>query len=444
MEELRVNGKGMFKYAMTGISIESDFELILNPLLKVFRINARCGISQIELPLYPWSMEGFLDTGEPVFAHKMALTTQGEYFHKDGFYKSLGFEAVEVSIGKDCLVDVCRFWFPNLIIGFDEFTQVDKSVKRILTNLELVYDNQSYIVQFKSLKGLLNVDMVKGPTSTFTVEVSVRKKEGRCSPKTARKIVEMLSFVLSIAYGGSVNWLYAEGEIQQTRVWLAWQDVPFSNKPTRQLIDVRMPYELSSFVKIAYESLLGFRQNEQSALRRLINGIHLSAERLVFPIPFAVLGAVIEDYSNYILSDVSTHYIDKKTRIELLPSFKEFIDTSIMPFLDNDDRNDFEGDDLKQKFSQLVQRNLRTRIYALFKHFEIPYKNDEVRVFVKKRNDAVHGTYRYEARDYMIWTRIASNLDLIVLKQLRYEGPFYDHSTSPVEKRSVKSVLRTS
>ena len=400
MEEFRVNGKGIFKNAMTGISIESDFELILYPLLKVFRINARCGISQIELPLYPWSMEGFLDTGEPVFADKMALTTQGEYFHKDGFYKSLGFEAVEVSIGKDCLVDVCRFWFPNLIIGFDEFTQVDKSVKRILTNLELVYDNQSYIVQFKSLKGLLNVDMAKGPTSTFTVEVSVRKKEGRCSPKTARKIVEMLSFVLSIAYGGSVNWLYAEGEIQQTRVWLAWQDVPFSNKPTRQLIDVRMPYELSSFVKIAYESLLGFRQNEQSALRRLINGIHLSAERLVFPIPFAVLGAVIEDYSNYILSDVSTHDIAKKT--------------------------------------------LRTRICALFEHFEIPYKNDEVRVFVRKRNDAVHGTYRYEARDYMIWTRIASNLDLIVLKQLRYEGPFYDHSTSPVEKRSVKSVLRTS
>ena len=46
MEEFRVNGKGIFKNAMTGISIESDFELILYPLLKVFRSNARCGISR--------------------------------------------------------------------------------------------------------------------------------------------------------------------------------------------------------------------------------------------------------------------------------------------------------------------------------------------------------------------------------------------------------------
>ncbi|NGY93855.1 hypothetical protein F3K44_31290 [Bacillus megaterium] len=51
--------------------------------------------------------------------------------------------------------------------------------------------------------------------------------------------------------------------------------------------------------------------------------------------------------------------------------------------------------------------------------------------FVNKRNAAAHGTYKYTAGDYQIFSGMASLLERILLMEIQYKGPFLDWSKNP-------------
>lgn len=112
------------------------------------------------------------------------------------------------------------------------------------------------------------------------------------------------------------------------------------------------------------------------------------------------------------------------------PLFEKFVQTTIYPLLNVKDIDNFNDSALKQKLSQLVQRNLQKRITSLLEYYSIPFKIDDVRNFVKRRNDATHGSYSYRAGDHEIFTKIASKLEIIILKRLNYYGSYVDRDVS--------------
>lgn len=143
------------------------------------------------------------------------------------------------------------------------------------------------------------------------------------------------------------------------------------------------------------------------------------------------MGSCIEDFVQYAVTEKDTHYIDTTERRKIDPSFAIWVKENIVPLLNDIDKADFNDSGMKQKLSALIQRNLRSRINKLLETYNIEYDQSWVSEFVKKRNSAAHGSYTFEKDDYLIWSRMVSLLERVILKEFNYKGDFIDWSVSP-------------
>ncbi|MBZ9688285.1 hypothetical protein G9F72_018295 [Clostridium estertheticum] len=193
---------------------------------------------------------------------------------------------------------------------------------------------------------------------------------------------------------------------------------------------MRHPH-LTSFIKQTFSVYARFSGEKRKTLERLHSGLHFSSERLVFPAPFTSLGSCIEDFVLCVIPETESHYITKVERRKIDQSFASWVSGNIIPLLGDIDKSDFNESGIKQKLSALIQRNLKSRISNLFKNYNLDYEQDWVSDFVKKRNTAAHGNYVFEKDDYLIWTRMASLLERILLKELDFKGEYIDWSEIP-------------
>lgn len=236
--------------------------------------------------------------------------------------------------------------------------------------------------------------------------------------------------------GGRVSWGTVVGFSDYGEVFRVIRSVPFAPlNPTRQLIMVNLPRYLSQFIQICFPSYINLTREHRDTFKKFIEGIQLSASRLIFPIPYIVLGSAIEEFVSAELEETSSHYVGRADRRRIYPAFKAFLKENVFPLIEQGDIGDFDESGMKQKWSGLLTRNLRSRITNLLDAFEVTYDPESVRSFVKKRNDSAHGNYVYTSADYLIWSQMVALFEQVIFKKLQYKGPYYDWSVSPPEWR---------
>lgn len=267
----------------------------------------------------------------------------------------------------------------------------------------------------------------------------MRKDNEKINYEEAKEVVELFLELSTVAYGGRVTWATCSGIANEEISLRIFRSVPFAPlSPFHQLIRVEHPFYLSKFIKDSFPMYSNLNEEERINFMKLVEGIHFSLFRLTFPAPFVILGSVIEEFSNSELEEKLTHFVNKANRRALFPKFKSFIDENVIEIIDESDRSYFEDGELKQKLSALLQKNLRARILSLLASFQVEYELEWVRQFVKKRNEATHGTYKFAAEDYSIFSKMVALLERVVLTKLQYKGEYLDWSASPPEWKNMQ------
>lgn len=438
-------GNGLFSYK-NDIQLKNDFlsnfelaDLSLKTRMLITTEFESLKRSTSDLPFHPWSLKGTTADGETIEAKAMSLVSTSKGFNKAGPYLRLGFTFRELLVGTFEEFDFVDFFVPNLLIGYDNMSE-DASILNN-TKYNFQYKDNFYLIEFTDLQDSVEryKEIIENEEDLLTIKITIIKLHSLITLEEAKDLAESVFNLCTIAYGDRVTWARLVGFKNGTRRLIIVRNiVPCNLNPFRQLIRVSYPGRLSEFISTSFPHYISLLDDQQLYLNRLIDGIHFSAERLNFPAPFMTLGSAIEDFALQILGDLDTHYVDKATRKQLYSSFEVWIDSYILPLLDEDDKEDFNESGKKQKMSSIVQRNLRSRITNLLNHFNIKFSLDWIRNFVFKRNAAAHGTYKYSNEDYKDWTRVASLLELIVLKYLDFKGEYADWSESSPKWRIMK------
>lgn len=448
MKKNQIIGKGIFKNTDL-YQFKSDFEIDTN--LKVLTKNKKTSImtkpdfadiNTTNLPSFHWTLEGIDALGRLVLVKEMSLLTTSFQMDKGGFNYELGFTFRELIIGSDQKFNRMDYFIPNLVIGFDE------SIKRMtrhtlsITKLSLELDGNKYFISFRGYE-ILTKDkkkLIAKGNNNITTKITIEKENDLISFVDARTVIDMILVLISLAYGDRVTWFCGKGYKGKSEVFKYFHDDdPTSLKPFRKLIRIDFPQKLSNLIKVCFPVYASLKIVERKNIDVLIEGILFSAKRLHFPIPFIILSTVIEKYAEDTLSDKNIHYINKTKRKALLPSFKKWIDENVVPLLEDTDLSDFGCEEIKQKLSAVVQRNLQTRIIKVFEYLDVDYELEDIKKFVRKRNAAAHGGYVYDIEDYLIWTKIMAYLEIGILKKINYSGEYADWSISP----PVLKILET-
>ncbi|NQW98348.1 hypothetical protein HPY21_15525 [Bacillus stratosphericus] len=441
-----LEGRGKFKFEEE-IEVEGNFNLNLN-IDGVWNKNKNSisgsfnetsiDMALGDLPFFPWDFEGETTEGKKVIGKGLALTKQGESFTETGINVNWGFDINEIVIGDYQECEVLEYWIPNFIISFDEMTKVGERLVRNKTQLSLTYNQDTISVELWGINNLTNgeQEIKKQNEDIFTVKIVLRKENGILSLDESNELMDSLLDLCSVAYGGRVSWGTVVGFSDNGEVFRVIRSVPFAPlNPTRQLIMVNLPRYLSQFIQICFPSYINLTREHRDTFKKFIEGIQLSASRLIFPIPYIVLGSAIEEFVSAELEETSSHYVGRADRRRIYPAFKAFLEENVFPLIEQGDIGDFDESGMKQKWSGLLTRNLRSRITNLLDAFEVTYDPESVRSFVKKRNDAAHGNYVYTSADYLIWSQMVALLEQVIFKKLQYQGPYYDWSVSPPEWR---------
>lgn len=388
-----------------------------------------------EIPFFPWGMTGRTTSGKEFSGEGLALVSKGEKINTGIDEVALCFTCNVVNIGiKEGDFDYIEFFFPNIFIVFDKFQKLGQIKTRNISNLELEYKGINYNITLSGLNDVITKknEIILCGNDTFTLKIKITRKNENICFNEAKEVIEIISELMSIVYGDSVRWVNAIGYDKSTVKYNSLRDIKYSNlHPFRQLIELDFPFNLTSFLKNSFNIYAGFSKEKGETIRRLYSGLHFSSERLVFPEPFTSLGSCIEDFVADIIPETESHYITRADRRRIDSSFATWVTENIIPKLNDVDKADFDESGMKQKLSALIQRNMRSRISKLLEYYKLDYEQAWVSNFVKKRNNAAHGNYIYEDDDYLNWSRMASLLERVLLKELDFKGTYIDWSQSP-------------
>ncbi|MCM3572489.1 hypothetical protein M3172_04760 [Mesobacillus subterraneus] len=442
-----IEGKGKFIFGEE-IEVEGDFTLNgdvegvwnkNNSLTGSFDETFFERTLRNDLPFFPWDFEGETIQGKKILGKGMALTKQGENFTEAGVSVNWGFNINEIAIGDYQECEFFEYWIPNFIIGFDEMTQVGERYERNKTSFPITFNQETILVELWGINNLTTQrqEIRQQNEDLFTVKIILRKESGLLSIDEANDVIDLMLDLCSVAYGGRVTWGTCVGYSNATEVIRRIRSVSFAPlNPNRQLIMINHRGYLSQFIQVCLPSYSQLPETSRDALKKLMEGIQLSASKLIFPIPFIVLGSAVEEFAGFELAENQSHYIERAERRRISPSFRLFLEENVFPLIDENDIGDFDEGGIKQKLSGLLARNLRSRITNLLEQFEVTYNAEWIRDFVRKRNEAAHGNYDFSSADYYIWSRTAGLLEQVIFKKLQYQGPYYDWSTSPPEWRN--------
>ncbi|GEM_PF-4258000 len=441
-EIMQFSGTGTFSHEAK-VNIDANLEFIWEPsklgrkdMLEISATtNDRALISKyFTLPSFPWSLSGITKEGFKIVGSGLAIRSSGESFSEE-IELSLGFRCNYLQFGNENIeFDYIDFYLPNIFIAFDEMNKVGKRSTRSTSQISLSLSDAEYTITLSELNNIVTQkkDILNEGNNLLTVRVTLRKVNGPTFFNEAQDLMDHISELISIGCGGSVGWVQSCAYKDNERVFNVFRDIDFTQlNPFRKLLPIDLPYCVTEFIKGTVNVYSGLSEHKRKALKRLRHQIHFSSERLVFPTPFSTLGSCIEDFVQYAIPETDSHYIARADRRKIDPCFAVWVKENIVVLLDEADKADFDKTGMKQKLSALLQRNLRSRISKLLDSYNISYERDWVSDFVKKRNAAAHGTYTYEKNDYLIWSRMASLLERVLLKELNFKGEFIDWAESP-------------
>ncbi|MFL0363140.1 hypothetical protein ACH0BF_08955 [Pseudobacillus sp. 179-B 2D1 NHS] len=391
-----------------------------------------------EIPFFPWRFIGESENGEPLIASGLALSSYKE--NLENFSKvNLGFSYNELQIGEPSNFTSLSFFVPDIKIEFDRMEKIGKRLIRNHSNFVLTYKESNYKIEFKNINRTLNTMEKNILESNFPLKITLTKDNQLIDFEDAKTVLDYVLELISLAYGSRVLWRYVIGYKNDVECFRFFRNTKHSNVSSfRNLISIDRPGMFTQFITSTFPSYIQLSKDYHLSLIKLIDGLHFSSERLTFPMPIVTLSSSIEEFANEVLNERVTHYTDKSTRKNLYPLFNKWIDQNVIPLLSEIDKQDFGEGSSKQKLSALLQRNLRSRITFLFDQYNIQYDDTVVRNFVKKRNNAAHGTYKFENADFLLWSTMVSYLEQLILKTINYNGHYLDWSTSPPEDKRIE------
>lgn len=454
---MRFTGKGTFTYnndnnIKARLRLIWDEKTLINkPWITIQAKSKDLSLYDIiydkQYPFFPWNIIGKTSTGLEVYGEGLALVSRN--LDPNKMELTLSFPSNLLTFGsKKEDFDFVEFYFPNILFQFNEIENIgdEKQVNLILnkTYLPLKYKENDYII---TLSGLYDVATKRKIIKSKALDSLTLKAKVECIGKCisydiAEELMGIISDLISFIYGDSVNWIYALGYKENKISYYIFRDKDFcSFKSLRTLLNLNNPNSLIKYIKLVFEKYSRFSDDKKRALIALKNGLQFSSKRLVFPAPIVLLSTSLEEYIEKILAEKDVYYIDKGKKKRLSPCFADWVSANILPEISEEDKGDFNKEGLSQKFSALLQKTLKTRINNLFIYYNLSYDKKWVSEFVKKRNDAVHGNYVHEEDDYFVWSRIASLLERIIIKELGYKGEFYDWSEAPPVLKNSDSVL---
>ncbi|PFA22323.1 hypothetical protein CN384_25685 [Bacillus thuringiensis] len=444
-----VNGNGVFKFGDTN-SLEGRFNIELdvqNPWdrSKNIIIGEFDGIPPTEIInnddlFYPWNFIGATSEGKEITGTNLALKgtrthyTEGEY--------NCNFEVSQLTIGELQECEEFEFWIPNFIIGFDQSSELPSGQRirnKTYLNLEFRHENFSVELTDASDSGHYSQETLNRKDDFISVKMIIKKESGPLTSDLATEVIDTLLDLYSIAYGWEVRWTNLLGYNNNQEVFHLIRKLPPGKlNPFRQLIHVKYPNHLTNFIQTSFPFYSDFDSDTKLSIRKLAESIHLAGSTLTFPIPFIIIGSAIEEFVKNELDDIDVNYIQRLDRRRIYQDFKTFMQHHVHDLLSEEDQSDlFNDGTLHQKWTAMLQRNLRIRITRLLEKFEIDFNAEHINRFVQKRNNAAHGSYEYSSSDYIIWSQMVALLEKVLLKKLRYEGDYWDFSTSPAEFKNI-------
>lgn len=432
---LNIVGNGNWEYK-DKFKYEVEFKIEVN--LEIVRVYScpilikipmdKYEIDYNNMPRISWELSGKDANGRSIKINQLNVNSCGYC----GDYYSLGCDFSKIEISADINYNKLDFFIPNFSCG-------------AMSEVILKYLDRDYKLLFSSLnldpKNAFINDEEHARTSNYFNGLKILiETDEKVEVKKACNLMDILTDLLSIINGTKVKWRNVVGITDHSISHAIIKNITVDNIPTyRKLIDFNLyeTYNLNNYIKSCFNTYANMSVEEKKSLISFVDNIQLSSKEKEYPAPFTILGNAIEKYAKDTLNDKSNHYVNRATRKILLPLFKEFINKGIWPYLDKSDKCDFDEDNIKNKLSALVQRNLRTRITNLLENFKIPFDPIYVQDFVKKRNSSAHGEYIFKDNDFFIYSRIASLLEQSVLKRIGYNGEFIDWAEGTKNSRKL-------
>lgn len=385
-----------------------------------------------EYPFSLWSLCGHNKSNVPIVGRKGYLVSRDGEVRKQSIVTRLCFYFDEVEIGEKSCFDYVHFVIPNWRIGFDMYQDTENGHELNMSLFSVEENGIKYEIRWESLLPITKLRELKNDSeSTLTVCMTISKPSGLLDFHEAEKVADGVLDVCSIAYGDRVAWVCAIGYHSGSEVYRMIRNSRHCKpKPFRPLLRIEYPRVLTTFVSTVFLTYMSLDDKERHTLMRVADGISYSSERMSFPMPLVQLSSTIEDFCSSILEDRKTFFINKTDQDSIFPSFNRWFDENIHSLLSSEDITELE-ESLKQRYRALFQRNLQDRIKNLLDAFEINYDPRWVSDFVKKRNNATHGSYEFSSEDYYVWSRMAALIERVLLTKLNYSGEYIDWSVSP-------------
>ena len=307
-----------------------------------------------QMPFSEWVLDGNID-GIILNAQDIVLMGKNGEIGDRNSTKCI-FGVGELRIGNETLFDQIEYYVPNVLIGFDNFQNIDNERVRNCTTLNLNYNGEMYSIVLEGVNNVVRKrEEYKRDLTTFiSTKVIVRKAAGdKIDINNATEIVDALLDLCTIAYGDRVNWVAARGYNNNEVNLEVLLDVecPVTN-PFRYILRFEYPNRLSNFLFKTFDNYISMEESKRKIIMKLISSIQISSKSLIFPLPFSIMGLAIEDFVQGMLSEVETHYIDRTTRHRIDPIFDQWVAQNVLPVLTNAaDRQDFQDGALKQKLA---------------------------------------------------------------------------------------------
>ena len=390
---------------------------------------------------------------------------------------------------RDCIARVA-YYLPNLLIGYDKFLLKGDQIISTFTPVNI---DESLGIELYEIPANANIKETEARAKLTSV---ISYNTAGISDNA--NLISRLLRLLSLAYGAYRNYFLSIGTNADFEIIYEEFKNPYSNNYSNfrlELIDTQSPHELSFFIKNTLQGYCNQKEEIIKAVERFVDGVQVGCSYNILPIPINILGSVIEDFISRMdeLKQIKQYFIPKEKIDRLCPDFinrinqnieiddidksefiknsnlqqkfyalferksekhfrfkketKEKIFTEFKTLLEekiskedieDNDKIEFESS-LKDKFTQLMQKNLKGRIYALLNYCNIEYDNETVEDFVELRNNVTHSSYDYMPGDILKVYGIVSLLHMICLSMIGYNGNYIDWSVSPPDKKVFKS-----
>lgn len=389
----------------------------------------------------PWELIGISTKGAQFVANNV-IKTGYKFSVKNGVAKHIfTFYVQEVFLG-DTSGDFTRvdFYLPNVKFPYMKEPKIKGSLNKAVSG-SVTKNETTYKIELEDVS-----DSFYGPKECkdyidhISTRLSIEPKNGPSDWDSIKDVCETILDLLSIAYGDQITWCSAVGFTNTTEELRITRHVYFCEQKThRKLIRFTFPEFVIDFIKSHFDKFSNIVPSKRQAFMILIRGVQYSAKDLYFPAPIILLSSSIEAFIDKMLPDKPSSFLSKSEREKLQAPFKNWVESNLIKYIPEDDRKYFMNN-LKQKFSQLVQKSLRERIENLLNYYNIGYDKDVIAEFAKRRNAATHTDYSYKQGDYELWCKLAALIERLVLKEIGFRGKFIDWYAKSPEEREFTEI----